>query len=278
MNLIGDAAHHALAKKIEDKLIEQSFIESFEHLGEMVMKRLALDHVMAESGYGSLRQVLIRNCLRFTGGYIGVYLIIVSIGIELLYESLQDSKLVEWAKTTPFALVRTEVIEEEILLAKFANIMAHATAHIDKVTDENKSNHYYVEIFLPQFDAQSDRLKVQIYSKEVSIEFYSEGFMKHSRVVHGKEYLLKQGKQESFYDDGLQLKRVRIYFETGNYYNEADCAHEIRAQFKIILKNGLYLPLRKHQGNYLHDGTGTSQFHKNYYHTPVFNIKGAINE
>ena len=279
MNLIGDAAHFALADRMKDKLAEKAFKKATEHLATEIAKRIALEEVMTESGFGFVRKLVIRNCLKFTGGYIGMFLLFASVGIEIVRAILDESELVKWARSTPFALNTSDAeANQEILLAKFANIITKPTAKIAKT----KADEYYVEIFLASFDEEHDQIKLEVFSADINLEtpampsFTGAAFIPH--IAKTNVFKHKLLKKSVIYDQHLQLYKIRIYFETYNSVLHAKGnEHEIRAQYKIILKNGIRLPVAKYQGSYPLDGKGTSQFYRNYYHTPALNILGSEN-
>ena len=259
ISFIGSAAEKALADKISEKVVYYASKELYKDLSEAALKKIALSEVLEATSWGFARKGLIRFAMPFASGYVGMFLIVSGIAVDLWLTLSAESELKKWAKSTPFNLDKSQYVskDEGELLAEFANIMTRPSAVIGKMQDSNEAIRYFIDFTLPMFDLEHHKLQLCIYSQDIKIvmgqQYGSFIPISKTHIEYGPSQFHMPLSQECIFDEKLQLTKVRIHLEANNnWLHKRGEEAKLSCQFRIILNDGISLPLEKYHENYLH--------------------------
>ncbi len=280
LSFIGSAAERALADKVSEKLAMYAAEKLYVNVSEAALKKLALNEVLEATTYGFARKSLIRLAIPFSSSYVGMFLMVAGFAIEAIIEANSDSELMTWVKSTSFFLDRTknEAKDEGDLMAEFANTMTRPSALIGKTNPCEGPIKYFIDFTLPMFDPEHHQLQLSIYTQEIEMVFGQQfdnlASALATNIKYKKAMFQPAYGQECVFNKNLQLTKVRIHLSPDtNWLQKVGTEVKLSCQFRILLNDGISLPLEKYHGRYLHQHQlrGADEAHA-YHAEPLYII------
>ena len=284
-SLIGSAIKDALAEKFNKEMAKLALDESIKQLGKKAIEKMAYDNVMQGMGYTIGRQLFSRLCIALSSPYVGMFLIFYDLFNNVIIDWLKGSELKAWARSTPFSLKPSQsgFKNEGQLIAEFAHLVTHPEAYVGVENGTRSYQEHFVEFHLPAFDPDSQTIQVCIYSKKRKIMApqitRSMPYMPAMRQPDHYEDAVyhKVTKTQTNFDEMLNVTTIRLYFDDHQFDSSyVPSEYIVYCQYRIVLENGMTLPLDMRHGEYLKNRSFELNYSEDSYHTEplVINTKG----